>query len=332
MAQGLSVGAAGYQAKSDDFFRPEVVAPKIMLSYFCESQVSQLARTNFMGDQNLRCHSKIHWAFFEDPQEMGEQCDYPENGPSYEIPDPDLQHRETSIDQSFRFHKKVDKREKLLMCERWSMYEMALFEMFKRQWHWRIDAHFYTTVFSSAAVYNMGPGAGYQSASLDLGSLTNPVSMLTNDATMRLFDRMLLVAQERGMICDPTKGYKNMGDGNGMVMVVDPFTAAAIRRMFIGLGSTCCGGEVNPLYTGFIPNPFGLKIYVPPRLPYNINGAGKRVQYIALWDSSRVAFPFESLYLDWTEQPHHWVLAGEIIWDTHVFDPGAIIVAAVTHQ
>lgn len=324
----VDTGAAGYQVKADGFFRPEIVAPKLMKSYWCDSIVPQLARTNFLSDENLTCNSVVHWAYLDAPdQQLDDQADYPMNGPSYEI-DVQLQMRQSTICRSFRFHHKVDKRDKELMCTRWEIYEEALFERFRQQMHLRIDGHFFPTMIGSAALFNQGNTAGYVTQSQNLGSLTTPFA-ITSGAQAGLFvQNLLVVMNEVSLFCDPTNMKKNLGDGNGVVFVVDPITASWIRELF---RVQIVQGTDGVVFTGAIPNPYGLKIYVSNRLPYAINGSAQRVQYIFAMDSSRVAFPMEVLYVNWIEYTHHWELGGDVIWDSLVFDPKAIFVGAVSH-
>lgn len=323
----LNDAGAGYAQKAEDIFRPEKVESELVLGYFCDSIIPELAMTSFrLLSPTLKCNAFIRYAFQEAADAIEEQADYQSNAQSYEIPDPDLTPRNLSIDRAFRFHKKVDKRDKAVMCSNWSLYEKSFMTRFHQMWHMRIDSYFYPRIITSAHAENVGAAAGRQSASVNLGTVLAPFVINSADAMDTLLNNLLIVAAESGMICDPTKGVKLAnGEAGGAAMIMSARAGAWVRKLFRGI-NTCCG-ENNVLSTGQIPNPYGIRMYIPPRMP--IAQASPRVEYIVLWDTRQVGFPMELLYCDWTEEAHHWTLAGELIYDTHVLDPRGIVVAQV---
>ncbi|MEZ5650362.1 MAG: hypothetical protein R3E87_07410 [Burkholderiaceae bacterium] len=308
----MNVGAAGYRSAQGGFLVPKKIVTDLYVDYHCQSIMGQIARPDFLADEDLKCYSEVTYPVLEDDD--CEDCDqYQQNGHSEELGDP-LGHRSVRICNNWRFHKKMSRGDMARMCESKELFKTSMQEYLNRRLDRKIDGYGLAVIAMSAAPFNQGNNAGMSSQQIDLGSLAQPWNLEARGAK-RLVNNALQAFEEAEVMCS----------GPMLTMIVPPCFAARLREDQQVEG--CCD-ENNPLFTGKLRHIYGFNVISSNRLPCKVVN-GKRVYYALAIDHRKIGSPSDLLYMDWQIIGHDAILFGEFIWDTFVFNGKGVVVMTV---
>lgn len=309
----MNVGAAGYGSLQGGFYVPQKMVTDLYIDYHCQSIMGNVARPDFLADEDLKCHSEVIYPVLEDDD--CEDCDeFQQNGNSEELGDP-LGSRSVRICQNWRFHKKVSRGDMARMCESEDLFKTALQEYLNRRLDRKVDGYGLGVIALSAAKFNQGNNAGMQSASINLGSLTNPWNVEENGAN-RLLNNMLQTFEEAEVTCS-----------NPQLSIIGPPCFGAKLREDQSLVNCC--DDSNPMFSGkFRHSSYGFNVMISTRVPRRMVN-GQCVYYVLAVDHRKIGAPSDLLYMEWQIIGHDAVLFGEFIWDTFVFSGRGVVVGAI---
>lgn len=320
MARNLA--AAGYESVAGSIYAPPRISANIVQNYHLCSITAQLANSDFFSDGEVFCGSKVIYGVEQDLNMFGSERDINESPETFSGAPTDT--ASLTICNSQKFKWKLSNHDRRIMCDNFGMWEATLQRLISRNIIRLIDSYSIPKIAASSAPYNLGPTAGKQTRSINLGDqATNALNGNTTNGFEDMIYSMVEAAQEAGMLC----GEGEIGmEGNGAnPVIVIPTKLQRYAIQLMKSLNTCCSDQ-NALATGKIGNIQGMPVYVTSYLAPVTIGAVTSAP-VMLVDPKQVLHAFDVPTNKWWEGQFEDYLVGEFVWETHVFNPDGVIVA-----
>lgn len=318
-----TLAASGYESTAGSLFAPPQISAKIVRQYHECALTPQIAKSDFLSDDELFCGSKVLFGVERDLNFFGQDTDNNEHPETFSGPGIDTD--SLMICQSQKFEIKISNADKRMMCNNFSRWEANLRRQIDRGIKRLVDAYSIPKIIASAHPDNVGTNAGKLTHSYNLGDQGDNALPGNSEAG---FEDMILslqgVAREAGMMCG--EGELELDGPGAMPVILIP---EQLRRwalkMLKGL-DTCCSDR-NVMRTGFIGDLYGMRIFTTSNL-YGVNfGAAGNLAPVVLVDPMQVLHAFDVITNKWYEGKFEDYLVGEFIWDTHVINKYGVAVA-----
>lgn len=320
MARNLA--AAGYESVAGSIFAPPRIAAKIVQNYHQCALTAQLANSDFFGDDELFCGSKVIYGVEQDLNLFATDRDINEAPDVYSgIP---TDQASLTICQQQKYKWKLSNHDRRIMCDNFGQWEAALRRLISRNITRLVDGYSVPKILASAAPYNVGTTAGKQTRTINLGDQgAGALAGNTSAGFEDLVYSLVETAQEAGMMCGEGE-IPSDGAAAAPILLVP----AKLQRYAIQLLkqlNTCCSDR-NAFITGEIGTIMGARVFVTQHLAAQDFGAGLTAP-VAMIDPKQVLHAFEVISNKWWEGEFEDFLVGEFVWETHVFNPDGVIVA-----
>lgn len=325
MAKNLT--AVGYESVEGSLFAPPKLTSKIVYNYQNCTITPQIANSNFLTQEELTCGSKVIYGVEEDLDIFSMETDnneYPETTSGIGV-------REASlvICQSRRFEIKMSNQDKYIMCANYQMWEDNLRRQISKNITKLIDAYSIPKIIASASPDQVGPNAGVQSHSINLGDQgANALHGNSKEGFENMIIALQDVAYEAGMECGEGEEADDGESARPVILIplaLRKWALANLKDL-----NQCCG-ENNVMVSGHITSDFyGFRIIATRWLVPEEFGSAGRLAPVVLIDPNRVLHAFDVITNKWYEGKFEEYLVGEFIWDTAVLHDNGVAVA-ITH-
>lgn len=315
--------AAGYESVAGSLWAPPKIAAKIVYNYQICSVTPQIAKSNFLNDEELFCGSKVIFGVEQDLDFFGQETDNNEDPET--MSGPGIGSDSLVICQSKKFEWKISNQDKRMMCNNYERWESNLRRQISKNITKLVDAYSIPKIIASAHPDNVGINAGKLTHSINLG---DQGSNALDGNTVEGFEDMVLalrqVAQEAGMMCGEGE-LSGEGDSAEPVILIplglEKWALKNLKEL-----NQCCSDK-NAMVTGLLGDMYGIRIMSTQWLvPQNFGAAGMLAP-VVLIDPNQVLHAFDVITNKWYEGKWEDYLVGEFVWDTHVFNPYGVAVA-----
>ena len=315
--------AAGYESVAGSLWAPPKIAAKIVYNYQICSVTPQIAKSNFLNDEELFCGSKVIFGVEQDMDFFGQETDNNEDPET--MSGPGIGSDSLVICQSKKFEWKISNQDKRMMCNNYERWESNLRRQISKNITRLVDAYSIPKIIASAHPDNVGVNAGKLTHLINLG---DQGANALNGNTVAGFEDMVLalrqVAQEAGMMCGEGE-LAGEGDSADPVILIplglEKWALKNLKEL-----NTCCSDR-NAMITGLLGDMYGIRIMSTQWLvPQNFGAAGMLAP-VVLIDPNQVLHAFDVVTNKWYEGKWEDYLVGEFVWDTHVFNPYGVAVA-----
>lgn len=315
--------AAGYETVAGSLWAPPKIAAKIVYNYQICSITPQIAKSDFLNDEELFCGSKVIFGVEQDLDFFGQETDNNEDPET--MSGPGIGSDSLVICQSKKFEWKISNQDKRMMCNNYERWEANLRRQISKNITKLVDAYSIPKIIASAHPDNVGTKAGKLTHSINLG---NQGSSALNGNTKEGFEDMVLalrnVAQEAGMMCGEGE-MAGEGDSADPVILIplglEKWALKNLKEL-----DTCCSDR-NAMVTGLLGSMYGIRIMSTQWLVPQNFGASGLLAPVVLIDPNQVLHAFDVITNKWYEGKWEDYLVGEFVWDTHVFNPYGVAVA-----
>jgi len=324
---GLNVAAAGY-AQVDGYFTPPILTSAISYAYHQCAITPHLAKSNFLGDQELFCGSRAIFGRETDIEWFGFGTDNNEDPPV--TPGPSVDPDAITICQLSKFQIKLSDRDRMLMCNHYDEWIKILERQIDKNIIMEIDNYSLPLILASAHPDNVGKHAGMLNHTVDLGgqggSGEEPLPTATIDNFITLIDNMIEVSSQAGWFCDPVE-TATPGEEVANPVLVIPSKLRGLAQKYIRENQSCCTDTGAAYRSGVIGMVNGMDIVVSQRLqPARIAGSTLIAQ-VLLVDPNQILHAFKLLSNKIWEGKFEQYFVGQYAYDTHVINPYGVIVA-----
>lgn len=318
-----SNSAAGYESMEGSLWAPPKIAAKIVHGYHECAITPQIAKSNFLSDEELFCGSKVIFGVEEELDLFGMETDNNEHPETYS--GPGIGTGTLSICQSKKFEIKISNQDKRMMCDNYSAWEANMRRQIDKGIKRLIDAYSLPKIMASAHRDNVGVHAGKLTHSVNLGDQgANALDGNTVEGFEDMIMSLRAVAQEAGMMCGEGEIAGDGESAHPVILIPQVLERYALKLM--KELDTCCSDK-NAMRTGLIGTIYGLDIISTTQLaPMNFGAAGNLVAAM-LVDPNRVLHAFDVITNKWYEGKFEDYMVGEFVWDTNVIDPYGVAVA-----
>ena len=322
MARNLS--AVGYESVAGSLWAPPKIAAKIVYNYQLCSITPQIAKSDFLNDEELFCGSKVIFGTEQELDFFGMETDNNEHPET--LSGPGIGSDSLVICQSKKFEWKISNQDKRMMCDNYDKWEANLRRQISKNITKLVDAYSIPKIIASAHPDNVGTHAGKLTHSINLG---NQGADALDGNSVGGFEDMILalreVAMEAGMMCGEGE-IAGEGDSADPVVLI-PLKLEKYALKLLKENSIACCTDERALLTGYIGSIYGLRIMSTRWLyPQNFGAAGMLAP-VVLIDPNQVLHAFDVITNKWYEGKWEDYLVGEFVWDTHVFNPYGVAVA-----
>ncbi len=314
------ITASGYGGAGSQLTVVDKVIPKINMEFYCNSQLSRLANWNADPEGDLKCGSTLHYE-----TSLGLEAD--------EVCG-DINGNVTLLSQSFAsdtitlcgeetFTFKRNHKEAARLCNRLNELDGVLFPELEQRMIQLTEPFAMFKLVGSAHASGIGLGAigipATAGIAAGLGDLNNPIKV--DVSSSRAGGNLL----QTGAIDMPTlldRLTQNMFE-KGVTCTID-------KLMVTGGGKLQTGFSKDKMCMDSCKlNTTGMEYTNTHWMPYAVNAAGVRVDYIVMHDPKDFWFQMHTLYMKWHEYTHHSELGGSFLWGAKVNRPKSVSVAAV---
>jgi hypothetical protein len=321
MAYGLS--AAGYEGVAGTLYAPPKIVAKTIEQYHECAITPQIARSNFLSDDDLFCGSKVIFGVEKDIDLFSQDDDNnetPETASGSLIDSGSM-----TVCNSQKFKIKISNHDKKIMCGNFDMWESDVRRNIDKGIVRLVDNYSLPKVMASAHSDNVGHRAGKITHSIDLGWQD---ATALNGNTPAGFEQMILslaeVAEEAGMMCSPGSTPGVGMDGTPIILIPSKLKRYALQLM--KQMDTCCSDK-SAMRTGLLGNLYGFNIISTTKMvPQNFGAAGNLAP-VMLVDPQQVLHAFDIINDKWYEGMFEDYLVGEFVWETSVFNRHGVAVA-----
>ena len=315
--------AAGYESVAGSLWAPPKIAAKIIYNYQICSVTPQIAKSNFLNDEELFCGSKVIFGVEQDMDFFGQETDNNEDPET--MSGPGIGSDSLVICQSKKFEWKISNQDKRMMCNNYERWEANLRRQISKNITKLVDAYSIPKIIASAHPDNVGTTAGKLTHGVNLG---DQGANALDGNTVTGFEDMILalrqVAQEAGMMCGEGE-LSGEGDSADPVILI-PLALEKWALKNLKELDQCCSDK-NAMRTGLLGDMYGIRIMSTQWLvPQNFGAAGMLAP-VVLIDPNQVLHAFDVITNKWYEGKWEDYLVGEFVWDTHVFNPYGVAVA-----
>lgn len=321
MARNLA--AVGYESVAGSLFAPPKIAAKIVYNYQICSITPQIARSDFLSDEDLFCGQKVIFGVEQDLDIFGMETDNNEHPETQS--GPGIGSDSLTICQSKKFEWKITNQDKRMMCDNYDRWEANLRRQISKNITKLIDAYSIPKIIASAHPDNVGTQAGMLTHSINLGDQGE--NALDGNSVAGFEDMVLAlrtVAQEAGLMCGEGE-LPGEGDSADPVILIPLQLEKWALRNLKEL-DTCCSDK-NAMVTGLLGSMYGFRIISTRWLVPQDFGAAGVLAPVVLIDPNQVLHAFDVITNKWWEGKFEDYLVGEFVWDTHVINPYGIAVA-----
>ena len=321
-----SLSAVGYESVAGSLWAPPKIAAKIVYNYQICSITPQIAKSDFLNDEELFCGSKVIFGTEQDLDFFGLDTDNNEHPET--MSGPGIGSDSLVICQSKKFEWKISNQDKRMMCENYSKWEANLRRQISKNITKLVDAYSIPKIIASAHPDNVGVNAGKLTHSINLG---NQGAEALDGNTKEGFEDMILamrvVAQEAGLMCGEGE-ISGEGETSDPVILI-PLQLEKWALQNLKELNTCCSDQ-NALVTGMLGSMYGFRLISTRWLQPQDFGVAGILAPVVLIDPNQVLHAFDVITNKWYEGKWEDYLVGEFVWDTHVFNPYGVVVA-ITH-
>lgn len=315
--------AVGYESVEGSMWAPPRIAAKIVYNYQICSITPQVAKSNFLNDEELFCGAKVIFGTEQELDLFGMDTDNNEQPETHS--GPGIGSDSLTICQSKKFEWKISNQDKRMMCSNFDRWEGNLRRQIGKNITKLVDAYSIPKIIASASPDNVGTQAGMLTHSIDLGDQGE--NALDGNSVAGFEDMILAlrtVAQEAGLMCGEGE---IAGEGESATPVIliplqlEKWALKNLKEL-----NTCCSDQ-NTLVTGMLGTMYGFNLISTRWLvPQNFGLAGVLAP-VVLIDPMQVLHAFDVITNKWYEGKWEDYLVGEFVWDTHVFNPYGVAVA-----
>ena len=316
--------AAGYESISGSIYAPPKIVAKTVETYHECAVTPQIARSNFLSDDELFCGARAIFGVERDIDLFSQDTDnneHPETASGSLVGEGSI-----TVCNNQKFEIKITNHDKRIMCGNYGMWETSVRRQIDKGIVRLIDNYSIPKIMASASAHNVGHRAGVKSHSIDLGWQDS--NALAGN-TVSGFEDMILslkeVAQEAGIVCGEgtTAG---VGD-EGMPVILIPSKLERYALKLMKDLDTCCSDK-NAMRTGLIGTLYGMKIISTTKLAPKDYGAGAGVLApVMMVDPQQVLHAMDIINDKWYAGKFEDYLVGEFVWETSVFNPLGVAVA-----
>lgn len=321
MSRNLS--AVGYESVEGSLWAPPKIAAKIVYNYHICSLTPQIAKSDFLSDEELFCGSKVIFGVEQDLDMFGQETDNNEHPETFS--GPGIDSGSLQICQSKKFEWKISNQDKRMMCNNFARWEANLRRQISKNITKLVDAYSIPKILASAAPYNVGTRAGKETRSINLGD--QGANALDGNSVNGFEDLILAlreVALEAGLMCGEGE-LPGEGETSDPVILI-PLALEKYALKNLKELNQCCSDR-NAMVTGLIGHMYGFRIMTTRWLQPGNFGAAGTLAPVALVDPNQVLHAFDVITNKWYEGKFEDYLVGEFVWDTHVFNPDGVAVA-----
>lgn len=315
--------AAGYESVAGSLWAPPKIAAKIIYNYQICSVTPQIAKSNFLNDEELFCGSKVIFGVEQDMDFFGQETDNNEDPET--MSGPGIGSDSLVICQSKKFEWKISNQDKRMMCTNYDRWEANLRRQISKNITKLVDAYSIPKIIASAHPDNVGINAGKLTHGVNLG---DQGANALDGNTIEGFEDMILalrqVAQEAGMMCGEGE-LAGEGDSADPVILI-PLALEKWALKNLKELDQCCSDK-NAMRTGLLGDMYGIRIMSTQWLVPQLFGAAGMLAPVVLIDPNQVLHAFDVITNKWYEGKWEDYLVGEFVWDTHVFNPYGVAVA-----
>lgn len=321
MARELA--AVGYESVAGSLWAPPKIAAKIVYNYQICSITPQIAKSDFLNDEELYCGSKVIFGVEQDIDFFGQETDNNEEPET--LSGPGIGSDSLTVCQSKKFEWKISNQDKRMMCNNYERWEANLRRQISKNITKLVDAYSIPKIVASAHPDNVGTHAGKLTHSVNLG---DQGSNALSGNSITGFEDMILalrqVAQEAGLLCGEGE-LAGEGDSSDPVILI-PIALEKWALKFLAQFDRCCSDK-NAMRTGLLGDIYGFRIMSTRWLVAQDFGAAGMLAPVVLIDPNQVLHAFDVITNKWYEGKWEDYLVGEFVWDTHVFNPYGVAVA-----
>lgn len=317
-----SNSAAGYESVEGSLWAPPRIAAKVVSLYQTCSITPQIAKSDFLADEDLFCGSKVIFGVEQELDIFGMDTDNNEEPTTQS--GPGIGSDSLTICQSKKFEWKITNADKRMMCDNFSLWEANLRSRISRNISKLVDAYTIPKVIASASADNVGLTAGQLTHSTSLGD--QGAGALAGNSVSGFEDMVLAlrtVAQEAGMLCG--EGEVGADGTTAAPVILIPLQLEKWALKNLKELNTCCSDQ-NALITGMLGTMYGFKIISTRWIVPQDFGASGILAPVTLVDPNQVLHAFDASS-KWYEGKWEDYLVGEFVWDSHVFNPHGVAVA-----
>ena len=315
--------AAGYESVAGSLWAPPKIAAKIVYNYQICSVTPQIAKSNFLNDEELFCGSKVIFGVEQDMDFFGQETDNNEDPET--MSGPGIGSDSLVICQSKKFEWKISNQDKRMMCNNYERWEANLRRQISKNITKLVDAYSIPKIIASAHPDNVGINAGKLTHGVNLGD--QGANALDGNSVGGFEDMVLAlrqVAQEAGMMCGEGE-LAGEGDSADPVILI-PLALEKWALKNLKQLDQCCSDK-NAMRTGLLGDMYGIRIMSTQWLVPQLYGAAGMLAPVVLIDPNQVLHAFDVITNKWYEGKWEDYLVGEFVWDTHVFNPYGVAVA-----
>lgn len=318
-----NLAASGYESVEGSLWAPPKIAAKIVYNYHICSLTPQIAKSDFLSDDDLFCGSKVIYGVEQDLDMFGQDTDNNEHPETFS--GPGIDSASMTVCQSKKFEWKISNQDKRMMCANFDRWEANLRRQISKNITNLVDAYSIPKIMASAASYNVGINAGKQTRSINLG---DQGSNALDGNSVQGFEDMIYslreVAMEAGMMCGEGEMPGEGETSEPVIVIPSKLDRYAIQNLKIL--NQCCSDQ-NAMVTGLLGRMAGFRLMSSRWLaPANFGAAGLLAP-VMLVDPNQVLHAFDVVTNKWYEGKFEDYLVGEFVWDTHVFNPDGVVVA-----
>jgi len=321
MSQNLS--AAGYESVRGSIYAPPKIVAKVVQQYHECAVTPQIARSNFLSDEELFCGSRVIFGVEQDLDLFSQDTDnneHPETASGPLIGEGAL-----TVCNNQKFEIKITNNDKRMMCGNFDMWESNVRRQLDKGMIRLIDNYSIPKIMASASADNVGNNAGKLTHSIDLG--WQDASALAGN-TVTGFENMILslreVAQEAGIVC--TEGSAAGVGAEGAPTILIPTKLERYALQLMKSLDSCCSDK-NAMRTGLIGSIYGINVISTTRMVAKQYGAAGLLAPVMLVDPAQVLHAMDIINDKWYEGKFEDYLVGEFVWETAVFNPHGVAVA-----
>lgn len=322
MARNLS--AAGYESVEGSLFAPPKIAAKIVSNYHICSLSPQIAKSDFLNEEEIFCGSKVIYGVEQDLDTLGMDTDNNEHPET--LSGPGMGTASMVVCQQRSFEWKITNQDKRMMCSNFPRWEANLRKQISRYMTQLVDAYSVPKIMASASAHNVGTSAGKETRSINLG---DQGSNALDGNSVAGFEEMILslreVALEAGMLCGDGE-LASEGDTSDPVIVIPLKLERWALKNLKELNQDYHSSQ-NAMVTGLLGHMYGFRIMSSRWLRPADFGASGLLAPVMLVDPNQVLHAFDVPTNKWWEGKFEDYLVGEFVWDTHVFNPDGVAVA-----
>lgn len=321
MSRNLS--AVGYESVAGSLWAPPKIAAKIVYNYQICSITPQIAKSDFLNDEELFCGSKVIFGVEQELDFFGDETD--NNEAPETLSGPGIGSSSLTICQSKKFEWKISNQDKRMMCNNYEKWEANLRRQISKNITKLVDAYSIPKIIASAHPDNVGTTAGKLTHSINLGDQgANALPGNTKEGFEDMILALRTVAQEAGLMCGEGE-ISGEGETSDPVILI-PLQLEKWALQNLKELNTCCSDQ-NAMITGMLGTMYGFRLISTRWLvPQDFGAAGVLVP-VVLIDPNQVLHAFDVITNKWYEGKWEDYLVGEFVWDTHVFNPYGVAVA-----